>query len=257
MNKSSVRPRKRNGAALVLAKWHRRIGIAAALIVVWLALTGILLGHTDDLGLDQRHVSAARLLDWYGIPAPAVIGYRAGDDWVMQAGERVYFNDRPLPGEFGPLAGAAVLGSERIAAAGGRLLVLTRTGDVVEVLGKAHGVPGTVRNIGAQNGRLVVRTEQGDYAASGDLLTWRRLPAAHRRWAQALEVPDLLRNRVAQDYRGRLVTLERLVLDMHSGRLFGRFGVLVFDLAAVAFVLLAASGLWLWLARRPLESKGR
>lgn len=249
MKKSSAKRLSRSNG-IALARWHRRFGIAAALVVVWLALTGVLLGHTDDFGLDKRYLSTAWLLDWYGIPVPPVVGYQAGEDWLLQAGERLYFNDNPLPGEFGRFAGIAAFGGHLIAAAGMQLLVLTHSGEVVEVLGQAHGVPGTLQAIGVRKGRLVVRTERGYYAAGEDLLTWQRLPSLDLAWSQPREAPTALHRRVARDYRTRLLTFERLVLDLHSGRLLGRFGVLAFDVAAVAFMVLAATGIWLWLQGR-------
>ena len=36
------------------------------------------------------------------------------------------------------------------------------------------------------------------------------------------------------------------MLDLHSGRLFGSWGPLVMDVAAVLLVFLAISGFWLW-----------
>ena len=119
----------------------------------------------------------------------------------------------------------------------------------MEVLGGAHSVPKNARGIGARSGRLIAHTEQGDYTASEGLLTWRRVDAANALWSQPTAVPAALRQRIASDYRGRLLTLERLLQDLHGGRLFGRAGVFFMDLAAVAFLILAATGLWMWLVR--------
>jgi len=40
------------------------------------------------------------------------------------------------------------------------------------------------------------------------------------------------------------------LLDLHSGRVLGASGIYLMDLAAVAMLLLAASGAWLWFQRR-------
>lgn len=258
MGKSTANARRSaNGVGGGLATWHRRFGVASALLVVWLALSGILLGHSDDLDLDERHVSAAWLLDWYGIGAPAIVGYRVDGDWIMQAGERLYFNGRPLAGNYGRLAGAVALSGEIAVAAGAQLLLLTDTGELVEVLGRAHGVPAPLQAIGRRDGRLAARGPKGDYIAAADLLGWRPVRVANADWSQPSAVPQALRDRVVRDYRRRLLTVERFMLDLHSGRLLGRFGVWVMDLAAVAFLVLAGSGLWLWLLRpgRPARKR--
>lgn len=261
MGKSPAK-RRRTGRArgLTLATWHRRLGVVSALVVVWLAVTGILLGHTEDLDLGKRYAGAVWLLDWYGVAAPErVVGYRVGADWVSQMGERIYFNDRPLAGEYGQLLGAVAFSGEVVAATGAQLLVLMRGGVLVEVLGSVHGVPRGMRALGIHDRRLVVGTENGDYAAAEDLAAWQSLQKPVKvEWSRALAVPEDLRARLIADYRGRVLTLERVLQDLHSGRLFGRAGVLVMDLAAIAFLALAASGLWLWLLRnnhRAVKSK--
>jgi len=44
--------------------------------------------------------------------------------------------------------------------------------------------------------------------------------------------------------------MERIMLDLHSGRILGRAGVYIMDAAAIGFLVLAASGVWLWVRRR-------
>ena len=41
-----------------------------------------------------------------------------------------------------------------------------------------------------------------------------------------------------------------VLLDLHSGRLFGAQGELVMDLAAICLLILAASGIWLFFLRQ-------
>ena len=47
-----------------------------------------------------------------------------------------------------------------------------------------------------------------------------------------------------------IITLERLVIDIHSGRFFGISGVVMTDLAAVAILFLAFSGVCAWFKKR-------
>ena len=50
---------------------------------------------------------------------------------------------------------------------------------------------------------------------------------------------------LAKAWRGRGVTVERVLLDLHSGRIFGLVGKLVLDLIAVVMIVLSVSGLLL------------
>ena len=56
--------------------------------------------------------------------------------------------------------------------------------------------------------------------------------------------------RITNWRRGSGLPVERVLLDLHSGRIFGKPGVYVVDAAAILFLVLAASGVWLWGKRR-------
>lgn len=47
-----------------------------------------------------------------------------------------------------------------------------------------------------------------------------------------------------------IITLERIVIDIHSGRFFGLPGVVMTDLAALAMLFLTISGVYTWFKKR-------
>ena len=57
--------------------WHRRIGLFALVLVIILAITGIMLNHTEEFELDETYVNSSWLLNWYGIePENKPISFR-------------------------------------------------------------------------------------------------------------------------------------------------------------------------------------
>ena len=57
-------------------------------------------------------------------------------------------------------------------------------------------------------------------------------------------------NKMKQAYRGQGLTLERVMLDLHSGRLFNQtWGVYLMDASAVIMMWLGISGTWIWWSR--------
>lgn len=251
---------RRRYAGRGLARFHRLTGTVAAAFVAGLALTGIALNHTEELALDARYVSSRWLLAWYGMTLPErVVSYRVGADWVSQVGERLYFNAREIEGEYPPLVGAVALPTRRVIGVEGRLLVLTAQGELIETLGGAHGVPAGMLALGVRdNKRLVVRAAHGDYLADEELLSWQESGRAiEAKWARPAEAPPRLRQSLLEAYRGRLLSVERVLRDLHSGRLLGRYGHLVMDLAAAGILLLAASGVWMWFLRNNRRTGGK
>ena len=68
-------------------------------------------------------------------------------------------------------------------------------------------------------------------------------------WSEQVPLPGELRDILLKKYRGQGLTLERVLLDLHSGRLFGTFGVYIVDAAALLFLILAFTGVWMWMSR--------
>lgn len=231
-----------------LRKWHRRIGLVAAIFVVVFVITGVMLNHTEKLGLADTRMRSVVLLDWYGIQAPTQAqSYQAGSHWVSELGERIYVDGKAVATEHSGLLGAVMLEDVLVVALEGHVLLLDETGALLEVLGGAEGVPSGMSAIGTQEGTLVVRGGHGDYRADKDLLDWEKAGAtATAAWAQAATTPDTLYAGMAAAYRGEGLTLERVLLDMHSGRIFGRYGPWMMDAVALALLVLVLSGIWVF-----------
>ena len=58
--------RRRPRLVGLLWRWHRRLGLLAALFVLVVAVTGIVLNHTSGLALDRRFVDWSWLNAVYG-----------------------------------------------------------------------------------------------------------------------------------------------------------------------------------------------
>ncbi len=233
--------------------WHRYMGLSAALFVLWLSLSGVLLNHAAELKLASRHLSSSLLLDWYGVQVPSGgISFRAGDHWLSRLGERVYIDDRRLPGEYHSLLGAVELEDMLIAGVDGAILLLTMEGEIIERLSTAQGLPAGLLALGVdQAGLLWVKTRGGRYQADRNLLTWRdHTDATGVAWVQAQDSPETLQARLRTEYRHDVLSWQRLLQDAHSGRLLGPWGPWLMDAMALLFVLLALSGVTLWLRRR-------
>ncbi|HYQ72303.1 MAG TPA: PepSY domain-containing protein [Gammaproteobacteria bacterium] len=232
--------------------WHRYIGLVTALFVFVLSLTGLALNHTEALQLDARHVRSDALLDWYGIHAPdTLISYRAGPDTISQLGNHIYWNRQLVPATGGTLSGAVQFAGLTVAGLDDSLLLFTREGDLIEQLGSAAGAPTGIQAVGTDaTGKLAVRTVQGIYRTDENFIEWQPATASEISWAGAAPAEPQLEAALRSAWRGTGLPLERVLLDLHSGRILGETGVWLVDAAALLFLFLASSGLWLWGRRR-------
>jgi len=228
--------------------WHRYIGVSAALLVVILAITGLMLNHTGKLRLDSRYVSNNWLLDQYGIRAPANIrSYRVENYWLSQWGERLFLDQTDVGMTQEKLLGALYYGGMLVVALDSEVWLLTPEGELIEKLGGTEGIPAGMSAIGlTDEGRIAVMAAHGVYTADRELVIWHDAPEAITVWVDSEDLPAGLHQRLLEKYRGQGLPLERVILDLHSGRLFGKYGIYVMDAAAVLMLFLAFSGSWIW-----------
>jgi hypothetical protein len=233
----------------LLRRWHARIGFAAMLFFLILAVTGLALNHGQDVGLDGRFVHAGWLARWYGIKTePPRHVFRSEHHVVIAANGRWLLDGRAsgqtLPEPLGliELADIFVVASETA------LYVFREDGELIEKLGPGMlpGVP--VQAIGSSARSMVLRSASGVFT-SADALSWRPLTQRGVLWSAPVELSVAQR----QAYEEALtpgVSVQQLLLDLHSGRFAGRYGPVFVDLLALLLATVSVTGAWLFLVPR-------
>mgnify|MGYP001548171227 CR=1 FL=1 len=89
------------------------------------------------------------------------------------------------------------------------------------------------------------------FALDLQMLTWAEAqPMISPRLLAAAEAfPDTLRASVQHRLIGEPLTLERVLLDVHSGRILGAAGVWLADLVGLLLLVIAVSGCYVWLSK--------
>lgn len=236
-----------------MRRLHRSFGAGAAIFVLFMVLSGLVINHSNDLGLHRQAVSQSFLLDWYGLGKPENIhSFAVGQDWLSIAGSQLYLNDKSVA-TLSDGVGAVSNGDLFIAAGSDELLLLDLEGNLIERIpwGPIGSAP--IESVGLHADAIVaVKSANRVWLADANLLKWRPAEKIRSvpRWSLPGSAPDELRQAITRLYRGEGLSLERLLLDLHSGRIFGPVGVLVYDLLALALGFLSISGLMLWFRSR-------
>ena len=236
-----------------MRRLHRSFGAGAAAFVLFMVLSGLAINHSNGLGLDKQTVSQPFLLDWYGLGEPDNIqGFAVGDDWLSFAGSQLYLNDKHVATISGGV-GAVSSGDLLIAAGSDELLLLDHAGNLVERLPWSSIGTAPIESIGLHANSVVSVKSAGQvWLADNQLLNWQqdRDANANPLWSLSKPAPDDLQQAIKRLYRGDGLNLERVLLDLHSGRIFGPIGVFIYDLLALALGFLSISGLVLWFRGR-------
>lgn len=239
---------------MLLLRWHRRIGVVISVFVVMLVVTGIALNHSGDWGLDKKPLRQAWLLEYYGIPSPVLRSFPLtpplnSGAWLSQLGEGLYLSDTQIGRCDSSLLGVVVLPETIAVLCEGRLKLFTLTGEKLDDISESLGLPQGAKALALNGDTLLLRTAEGVLAFDPRSFMFSAMSVNEIAWAAPALAPATLQRSLMDQYRGSGLSWERLLLDLHSGRLFGSLGVFVVDLAAIALLLIALSGVWVWVSK--------
>jgi hypothetical protein len=240
-----------------LNRWHRYLGLTVILFVILLSVTGILLNHTEELQLDKRYVQSEWILNWYGIQTPKIdaaflLETKNGKSWLSAINHKLYINQTIIVGDYDNLRGAVAMSDGFIVVlVGEKILLLMPNGELVEELSPLQGLPVGITALGlTEKQQLQVQTANGLYQPDNEFLNWEKLPNNTKpnqvRWILPQSLPEKFRQTITTQVYTQILPIERLLLDLHSGRLLS---VYLMDAVAILFIILAITGFFLWLRR--------
>jgi hypothetical protein len=235
------------------------MGLAAVLFVLLLSVTGVALNHSSDWQLDRRYVDWPWFSTALGVSVPdpsssfADRGHR-----VTLLGRRAYFDSRDINRELDSLNGLVTLDQFAIVATQRAVLLLTLEGQLVEHMDLTSDLPGPIERLGLVNERPVLEAGGGYFIGDADVTgftPWSQQGPGDVAWSTASDPAPAELAAIEDLYRGRGLTVERLLIEIHSGRIVGAAGPLLLDLVAAVMIVLSITGLIIWL-RGPIRGSG-
>ena len=236
--------------------WHRRLGLVIFLLVVILSITGILLNHTESLKLDEKTVTSEFILNWYGInPEGKPVNFNNGEIWVSQWNQQIFFNGNSLYTSNEKLQGISSTSDVIVVALESSVLLLGYDGEIIESMNVNTSAP--LQKIGSSGNKITLLDNNHNvYISDSQITHWSQQNDLEKQqlntqWATAEPLTDAAKLTLKQAYRGEGLNLERVILDLHSGRIFNNnWGIYIMDASAIIMILLGISGIWVWWSRR-------
>lgn len=229
-----------------LGSLHRLAGILVVIPVLLLVVTGVPLQFTEQLQLSQTAVSVDWLHSNYGIVAPQTATV---SDGVMLLDDLLLLDAREVDTRLmqaGDLLGSAAVEQATIVAMQNALILVPLDSAIqIEVIDP----PQQILRFGVMTADVLVIDTASGQLVSHDLgSTWEPTVALNATWCSSKSVQTDAGTQAS--YRASQLNWERVLQDMHSGRLFGRIGEWIMNFASFALVVLALTGLTLWLLPR-------
>jgi hypothetical protein len=239
-----------------LREWHRKLGIIAAFFIVFLSISGVALNHTTTLSLAHKPISNLWLLDHYGIDPPQDIRFYLNTS-LQVANNFVWFDGKLLLESSADIVSAGVMSVNVssdttvdvfIVASQANLYIYNNEGELLDQLGVEAGIPEGIEALSINKGVVIVKASSGYYQSDSDFFDWQAIsPLTEPSWIRAESVSLQKEQQAVLIYRSQFLTLERIIVDAHSGRIFGLVGVLFMDAVAILLILLSLSGVYIWI----------
>lgn len=230
---------------LRLWRWHRRIGVVLALLIIIVSVTGIFLNHAHELTLDRQPVQIRLLLSFYGVERPTPVNFALDDNWVSGNDNQLYLNATPWQHCAGALTGALSVADGWLVTCERELLLTTTSGELIERIGANFGLPLPVTALGYCGAQPCLLSQQQHFVIDTTQLSWQKITSDKFSQTLPANLPADVMDKLAPHLWRNDITWERVLLDLHSGRLFG-LGPWLADILALLLIALAISGLVVW-----------
>lgn len=248
-------PRKR-----VIIAWHRWMGLLSALFLVVLSITGLALNHTERLGLNQIQVRNSWILSKYGMEGGnAISGFRIHEGSTLaHLGGQLFYDGSPLANSEEPI-GIFEGDPITVIASGTELIYLSTEGELIEAINSSQLPFSIITAVGqTDSGQAVLVTVEGNWSPDANWLEFTAHEGAYSvEPLSKIELSPGETDAILDSFQGGGISLYRVLLDLHAGRLFGWGGRTLMDLTAVAIILLVTSGIGGWLRKSRKQTKPR
>lgn len=244
-------PTPKPNLSMTLRLWHKRAGLFAFVFMGWLGFSGFLINQSADWGYDTYRLRWSWVMLLYGLhPEPPATGLSAGGHWLAETLDATLLDGKPLKIRIPKQLGMAVGGTPEkpllFVAEPDKVLVLAPNGDLVDEMTGYMLPVQALRRVGVVEGKpnKVVIQDLDAYATT-DGLQWDKLPVnSDVKWSEQQTLPDAQRSK-ALPYSRPSVSLEHVLVDAHSGRIFGAIGAWLINLVGIAAIALSISGVWI------------
>ncbi|MEQ1439098.1 PepSY-associated TM helix domain-containing protein [Fontimonas sp. SYSU GA230001] len=240
---------KRNVLA-TLREWHKRLGLFAFAFMGWLGFSGILINQSADWGYDTVRIDWAPVMWLYGLhPEAPRSGFAADGHWLAVTADHTLLDAQPLAeridAPLGLVAGGSAARPLLFVATASSVVLLTTDGARYDEL-RAPILPvANVRRIGRTADGAVAVQDLDAFQSRDGGDSWTPVDPQQVRWSAVETLAEAQREQLLP-YARPSVSLEHVLVDAHSGRLFGGLGAWIVNFVGLAAIGLSISGIWMW-----------
>ncbi len=238
-----------------LRQWHKWVGYGSLILVLILSITGLILNRTEKFNLNQIQINNSYILWLYDLsPKTSLLFFNDDGHWLSWLEGNLYYNNKLISQNTPAPIGLVKLDHMIIVGSNDRLTLFLTDGTLVESLYRSD-LPSEITMLGkTKKGMPVIISKSKKFTSDNDLISWYEIDKTiDVTLSMPTEGPSLITEQIMQNFQGQGVSLYKIILDLHSGRIMGSFGSYIMDLAAISLIFLCITGLMK--RRRPEKTR--
>ena len=253
MNTYDEKTKPQNGRGKHWARrTHRAFAMASLIFLILIALSGLILNHADFLGLSKRHASGALMLRIYGIEAPPIdVAFEARGMVFATAASMLFADGILFANDASELRGAVANNNGMVIATANEFFITTPDAVLVERF--VPEISQALSKLGTDGNRMIAAIDDRVFEFDADRVSLTevdRNTIDNVRWSEPTMPDSDLQLLIGEAALGQSLNWERVLVDLHSGRILPTVGRYVADLVALSLLYLSMTGVLLWLRRR-------
>jgi len=244
MKKSKILPK--------LLKFHKIIGLFVCLVLIHLSVTGIALNHTNKLNLNQTKISWDWLLNTYGINVPKTkIAFSVEGKIFHLTNSQIFMNTQSIMRSNDMLVGVINFDNQFIVSTTNSIILINKSGDFIKKIKLPENSLRKINKIGSYSDGIIIEINEIKFMSDKNLENW--VPKKNSgavKWSTKISIPADMNNQIKTYYVGEGITIEQIILDLHSGVIFKSAGKFFMDIIALLLIFMSVSGVWIWFVKK-------
>ncbi len=199
----------------MIMRIHRLLGITLVFFILILSITGTLLQHAEDFNIRNNYAPSSVAKNFYNIKPCKIYSYEYDNKWISVCNSDLYFNEKKIASGINNV-NSVYLDKGKYHIHYDNHVIIINSDSAIEEMGHTSPNENIDKNV---------------------IL---KLDSISENQKQIIESKSL----------SKTITYERIVVDLHSGRLFGSFGVTLVDLVTIGIILLSFTGAYTWIRQK-------
>ncbi len=195
----------------MLFKIHRILGVSLIFFILLLSFTGLALQHPDYFETRKKFIGPSMVKFFYDIKPCEIYGFEFEEQWILTCNNKVFINDIKILSNFNEIHSVQKVGDDY--------------------------------KIGIDKFVLTI-SDEGEITKSFNKITGEKTSPVFSK------VDNTYSKLIEYDELAKVISYERIIVDMHTGRIFGVAGISLIDIISIGIILLSITGFITWLKRK-------